>query len=289
MTQSVVAVFEDREQAEMAREELVASGLPAERVSIHVGSETDTSSTATRSTAADENEGGIGHFFRSLFGLDDDRPTYYEEAARRGHATLVAHASRDEEVEQIRAILERFDVVDIDERATQWRSEGQGDQAEMAGRMTDRSTSADDASATIPVIEENIQVGKREVERGRVRVYTRVVERPVEASVNLREEQARVTRQPADRPATEADLAAFREGSMEIRERAEVPVVEKQARVVEEVQVGKQVRERSETVRDKVRKTEVRVEETDDAPSATQGTQGTPGAATPDPEKKKRR
>jgi stress response protein YsnF len=270
MTQSVVAVFESREQAEKAKQQLLAAGIPADRMSLHQGSESDaTSAAAGRSSTVEESESGIGHFFRSIFGMDDDRPAYYEEAARRGHVTLVADASREEEVEQIRAILERFDVVDIDERATQWRSGTEGGQSEraLAGRTAQADTMADPSSATIPVIEEDLQIGKREVERGRVRVYSRVMERPVEETVQLREEHARVTRQPANRPATEADFTAFKEGAVEIRETAEVPVVEKQARVVEEVQVGKHVEEHSETVRDKVRKTEVRVEE---APAASQ-------------------
>jgi stress response protein YsnF len=42
-------------------------------------------------------------------------------------------------------------------------------------------------------------------------------------------------------------------------ERTEVPVVNKNARVVEEVSLGKDVNERSETINDTVRKTEVAV------------------------------
>ena len=94
-----------------------------------------------------------------------------------------------------------------------------------------------------------------------MRVRTRVIEKPVEEQVRLREERVRVERRPVNRPVTEADLAAFREGTIEITERAEVPVVDKQARVVEEVAVGKEVGERTETVRDTVRRTEVEVDE----------------------------
>ena len=101
---------------------------------------------------------------------------------------------------------------------------------------------------------------KRQVDRGGVRVNTRVTEKPVKQEVRLREEHARVERRPVDRPATEADLAAFKEGSIEVRESAEEAVVAKQARVVEEVRVGKEVNDRSETVTDTVRRTEVDVD-----------------------------
>jgi uncharacterized protein (TIGR02271 family) len=114
----------------------------------------------------------------------------------------------------------------------------------------------------IPVVEEEMRIGKREVRRGGVRVHSRVEERPVEEQLNLREERAVVERRPADRPASEADLSnAFQESSIEVTERAEIPMVSKEARVVEEVVVGTEVNERTETVRDTVRRTDVEVEQ----------------------------
>ena len=113
---------------------------------------------------------------------------------------------------------------------------------------------------TIPVVEEELQVGKREVERGGVRVESRVEEKPVAAEVQLREEHVRVERRPVDRPVTDADKA-FREGSLEVTERAEEAVVSKTARVVEEVVVGKQVEEHTETVSETLRRTDVDVQE----------------------------
>ena len=100
-------------------------------------------------------------------------------------------------------------------------------------------------------------------ERGGVRVESRVEEVPVEQDVQLREERVHVERRPVDRPVTDAD-AAFREGSIEVTERAEEAVVAKEARVVEEVVVNKEVGERTETVRDTIRRTDVDVRETDE-------------------------
>jgi len=113
---------------------------------------------------------------------------------------------------------------------------------------------------TIKVVEENMQVGKREVETGGVRVRSRIVERPVEESLRLREERVVVQRNPVNRPATEADLNAFQEGQIEMRETAERAVVSKTANVVEEISIGKEVNEREEVIRDTVRKTEVDVD-----------------------------
>lgn len=113
----------------------------------------------------------------------------------------------------------------------------------------------------IPVIEETMQVGKKVVETGAARLRSRIVEKPVEESIRLREEHIRVERNAVNRPATEADFANFKEGEVEMTERAEIPVVGKEARVVEEVRLGKEVEEREETIHGTVRKTEVDVEQ----------------------------
>ena len=116
---------------------------------------------------------------------------------------------------------------------------------------------------TLPVIEEQLQVGKREVQSGGVRVHRRVTEKPVEETVTLREEEVNVERRPANREVSQADMAAMRGGTIEVTEMAEQAVVAKQARVVGEVVISKDVAEREETVRDTVRRTDVEVEQLD--------------------------
>jgi stress response protein YsnF len=112
----------------------------------------------------------------------------------------------------------------------------------------------------LDVVQEELQVGKRSLDKGGVRVVQRVTEKPVREVVRLREEHATVDRRPVDRPSHAGDLNAFKEGTLEVRETAEEPVVAKTARVVEEVRVGKEVREREETIEDKVRRKDVDVQ-----------------------------
>jgi uncharacterized protein (TIGR02271 family) len=112
----------------------------------------------------------------------------------------------------------------------------------------------------LPVIEEELQIGKRVIERGGVRIYSHVTERPVEQQVQLREEHVNVERRPADRPASEQDLGVFAEGQLELTETVEQPVVAKQPHVVEEVIIGKQVQEHTETIRDTVQRADIEVE-----------------------------
>ena len=122
-----------------------------------------------------------------------------------------------------------------------------------------------DTERTIPVVEEEMAVGKRTVDQGGVRVFRRIVEIPVSESVNLREEHVVVDRKAVDRPATEFDLNNSSR-SVELTETAEEVVLSKSAHVVEEVLVGKKSSEHVEHVEDTVRRTEIEVEE---LPAAT--------------------
>ncbi len=129
--------------------------------------------------------------------------------------------------------------------------------ADMSGTETRLNGAGE---VTLPVVEEQIRIGKRTVNTGGVRVSSSVKEVPVEESVRLREERVSVKRRPVDRPATEADARAIKGGDIEVTERSEEAVVAKRARVVEEVIVNKEVVERAEAVRDSVRRTEIGVE-----------------------------
>ncbi len=112
----------------------------------------------------------------------------------------------------------------------------------------------------IPLVEEQLNVGKREVGGGRVRVRSYVVERPVEEQVALRREHVDVQRRAVDR-AIGAGEDAFRERTVEMDERSEQPVVSKDARIREEVVVRKDVGTEQQKVSDTVRRTEVEVDD----------------------------
>ncbi len=116
---------------------------------------------------------------------------------------------------------------------------------------------------TVSVIEENLKVGKQTVQTGGVYIKSRIVEHPAEETVNLKEEHVIVERTPVNRVVSNTDLNTFQEGTVELTEHAEVPVVSKEARVVEEISLGKEVNEREETIRDTVRHTEVDIENLD--------------------------
>jgi uncharacterized protein (TIGR02271 family) len=126
--------------------------------------------------------------------------------------------------------------------------------------LTGSSTHDTSTSQAIPVVQEELKIGKREVQRGGVRIFSRLVETPVDQSIGLREEHVNVERRTVDQPLSPNDAAAFKEQTIEMRETAEEAVVQKTARVVEEVSVSKQVSQREQQIKDTVRHTEVQVE-----------------------------
>jgi uncharacterized protein (TIGR02271 family) len=179
-------------------------------------------------------------------GVPEEEAHYYAEGVKRGGTVITVHARDDRTADCAAQVMRQHGAVDIEQRADQWRQEG------WSGRAVE-------GEEVIPVTKEELAVGKREVRQGGVRVYAHTTERPVEETVQLREEHASIERRPVDRPVTSAD-DAFKERSLEVSETAEKPVVGKRARVTEEVRVGKRATQRQQTVRDTVRQTEVKVE-----------------------------
>jgi uncharacterized protein (TIGR02271 family) len=118
---------------------------------------------------------------------------------------------------------------------------------------------AQESEITMPVIEEELRVGKKTVRRGGALIHTHVEKVPVQEQVTLHEERVTVERRPADRLVENAP-GAFKEGTIEVTETSEVPVVGKQIRVAEEIVIGKEITEHNEVVRDTVRRREVDVE-----------------------------
>lgn len=252
MSQTVIGIFDNSTEAQQALQQLMSAGISQDRIDISTpGMSGSTTSGSTTSSYNDHDDNdSVGNFFRNLFGGDDeDNVRSYSEVGRRGNIITV-HAQSAQEAQSAAQILDQYGAIDIDERAQQYRSNTYSDTNTNTG-----------TSGAIPIIEEELQVGKRVVETGGARIRSRIIERPVEESIRLRVEHVHIERNPVNRPATEADLANFREGEIELREQAEVPVVGKEARVVEEVRLGKDVEERQETIHETVRRTDVEIED----------------------------
>ncbi len=230
---TLVCLYHHQDEARAAIRDLVASGIPRPAIS----------------TIDNSGAGLDGQTVLSIeeLGVPERDHRHLADQVREG-AVIVAVAAITENIAKAEAIFERTSKK-IDEAVVRPEPVAAAPAAAAAD------------GAVIPIVEEEIEVGKRTVQRGGVRVYRRLVETPVEESVNLREEHVKIDRQPVNRDATAGELAMAGERTIELTETAEEAVVGKSATVVEEVRIGKEVTNRAEHIHDTVRHTEVDVEQ----------------------------
>jgi uncharacterized protein (TIGR02271 family) len=255
--ETIVAVYDSAEHASLAVSDLEAAGVPSARITQHAkGGYTTGSSPAT--TAPTRGEG----FWSNLFGSGADHAhetAVYDRSLETG-STVVTVKAPEADFTRVMDILERHNPIDIDERASTYgasQTTTTTQTATGAPLATGTPASATDGG-TIQLSEETLAVGKRAINRGTTRVRRFVVETPIEEQVALRDETVSIERRPVTdaRPVTNAD---FSDKVIEMTETAEEAVVSKTARVKEEVVIHKDATERTETVRDTVRREDVEI------------------------------
>ena len=299
--QTITAVFDTRAHAEIAVQSLRDVGIPPADMTLSPENARDEFDAArSYSTATEPRKTGFMASLENLFGGYEDQATY-AEGVRRGGTLLTAHvddAHIDRAVsllEQHGAV----DLEEREEtwRTEGWTGGTTGGAMVTTGvvgagaaglAMTEAAPAttvvtnetrtagvAQTAMAAIPsrtaptggtdevlqVVEERLNVGKRAVSRGKVRLHTYVVEEQVSQDITLRDETVTIDRRAVDRPIAALDADAFKERTIEMEEIDEEAVVGKTARVVEEIGIRKDATERTETVRDTVRSTKVDVED----------------------------
>jgi len=294
----IVALYETRAQATAAADTLTTAGIDPSTVQV-MDREADTMAGGVDYEAGNQ---GLWGAVKSLFMPDDDAHAY-RHAIGAGHAMVVVTPQAASGRSHIIDLLESTDPIDFDSKLQEWRQAGYAGMASTAaagsGTMAavpvatisvTRPAALPVASGvagrddeTIKVMEERLRVGKREVPTGAVRVRSYVVERPVEEQVRLHEERIMVERHPVDRAVTADDATAFQERTIEARATSDEPVVSKETRIVEEIGLRKEASDRTETVRDTVRHTEVEIDDGTTGTSnkgADHGTMGTGGTTT---------
>lgn len=184
-------------------------------------------------------------------GVPEAEATRYVEGVRQGY-TLEAVRIDDSKANQALQIMRTHALGGND-------GNGSTQQQRTASTQT-RGTAPSRGDTVLPVIVEELVVGKREVEAGGVRATTHVTERPAQEEVTLRQEHVDVERRAVDRPVGSADANAFEDRTVEVFATSEEPVITKRARVIEEIVIHTSVDSRTETVRDTVRRTDVNVE-----------------------------
>jgi stress response protein YsnF len=257
---NLVAVYPTHQDAERVKGKLIAAGVAA--ASIRISDEANTP-TAPSSVGEREEPG----FFAWLFGdaPEDDRACY-DTHLRQNRAILSVHAEDQDCHLRALDIMEEARPIRLDDQARVSGMSGRegaigaSDQSanrpSAGARMAQASTQSRGQEQVIPVVKEELSVGKQATERHtRVRVYT--VSRPVEKEVTLRDERVTIERWPATGTAA---AGTPQDRTIDVIERHETPVAEKHGRVAEEIVVRKEVTERPESVRGTVQETKVEVE-----------------------------
>jgi uncharacterized protein (TIGR02271 family) len=114
----------------------------------------------------------------------------------------------------------------------------------------------------IPITEEQVKVGKREVDQGGATLRKEVRTERVNTPVDLKREELVVER--VDASDTDVPGDAFNPREVRIPLKKEEPVVQKEAKVVGAVRVGKKEETERQNVSDEVRKEDVKLDRTDE-------------------------
>lgn len=255
MANNVIGLFSSEEVAEQVIRDLRDQGFSERNITHMKGDQDDIEDELERE------------------GVPDDDADYYAEGLRGG-GSLVSVRAKDNQVDEAVEIMNRHaetDSIGDASYAAGTPTMGLADtdtvetDTEILGAdtLTNESSAAatNTDEARLDVVEERLKVGKREVQRGGMRVRRVVTEQAVEEQVTLRDETIRVDRRPVDRTLDGDNTDLFTEKTYEFTETDEEAVVAKEAHVVEEVVVGKDVENRTETVRATVRRADVEIEE----------------------------
>jgi uncharacterized protein (TIGR02271 family) len=275
MAEHIVAIFNSEGAAEAAVRDLEQAGISASAIRRY---------RSTAASAGSENSGAVsptghsstGGFWAWLLGEEPGAETTrslsldeqaYEQHAQAGKAVISVLVEDDTKIHQAVTLVTAHHPIEMEEQTEELNAKSSPETgsppAGLAGLTAESSrvdAQAQPSSGTeevIPLAEENLEIGKRTVDRGTTRVRRYVVERPVERDVTLHGQRVTIERR---RPVeTSVPGHVFEERTVEVRETEEVPVVEKTARVVEEVAIRKEETERTEKVHDTVRREEVEV------------------------------
>jgi uncharacterized protein (TIGR02271 family) len=260
--ETIVAVFDNRAHADAAVKALRAGGYAEADISIF-----DEERLAAGKKSITKHAG----LWHRLFGEDihQHEAAIYSQTIEHGGVVLSARVPENEVAHAI-ALLDLHRPVNVHDRAV---TAGVAEPAHVTAvekkieKMPLVSTQkialppkvAEQHGEVLQLAEEQLQVGKKLVESGRTRVRRFMTERPVTENVTLHEEHAEVIRRAIDDPKFVGNVD-WADREIEVKETAEQALINKTARIVEEVALKKIGKDHVQTISEKLRRQQVEVE-----------------------------
>ena len=260
MKYTVVGLFEDREKAELAALNLREEGFDGDYIDVSTYRNEGEYKEHNYEYQEDEKTSGFWDWLFGNDGIDEEDKHRYSRVGSRS-AIVSVYVPEHVQAERVTALLDSYGAIDVNEKDAQLRTSANMQSAGTNPRRLPEDVNSD---VSVDVIKEDIAVGKREVEKGSIRLRSRIIEKPVQEKIRLRDERVYITRKPVDKPVNSeiVGTTAFDDQTIEMTAYAEEAVVEKSAKVVEEITVNKEVTEHEEVIRDTVRETEVDIVDT---------------------------
>ena len=196
MTHTVIGLFNTTDQAKNAFQQLLSNGFVSNNVDMSARNAANNSSNRNQDTGD-----RIGNFFSSLFD-DKSEACHYSDAVQNGKSLITVQAKSEDEANRAARLLDQYGALDIDQNELSANQKMAANATNQNATTSTNTKNADDSNS-VKVMEEKLEVGKRTEQTGGVRLRSRIVKRPVEAKLRLREEHVTVDRQPVDRKATE--------------------------------------------------------------------------------------
>jgi len=266
--ETLVAAFDTKEHATAAVNALKAGGFHSDDISIF-----DESRLAAGKTIFGTEPGHRG-LWQRLFGDDINRheATVYGDTVSEG-GTVVSVRVPQDQVAQASGILDLHHPINVHDRAVTAGVAPAAHVEAAAKAIAGVPLAVKQSVAVTPKLaevhgdtlrlaEEQLQVGKKQIETGRTRVRRFTTERDVEQEVTLHDEHAEVLRKAISQPTELADVD-WADGELEVTETKEQALVNKTARVVEEVSLRKKGDDHVETIHEKLRRQEAEVTQVD--------------------------
>jgi uncharacterized protein (TIGR02271 family) len=265
--ETLVAAYDTPEHAMAAVNALKAGGFHSDDISTFDNA---------RLAAGKESMTGPKHvgLWQRLFGDDINKyeATVLGDTVGSG-GTVVSVRVPQDQVAQATGIMDLHHPVDIHDRAVTagFAKPAHVDAATKSIAQMPLAKGQDVAVTSklaqvqpdaLKLAEEQLEIGKKKIETGRTRVRRFTTERDVAEDVTLHDEHAEVLRKAVTQPASLGQVD-WADREIEVVETKEQALVNKTARVVEEVSLRTKGEEHVETIHEKLRRQQAEVQQVD--------------------------